>query len=571
MGAFILFLSEQNTGENIQKASAVFEKKKLMLNKKIENESFTLLIYHKKYFKNTNLIQYDNGDFIASTGTMIFRGSKESNALDGLYKTFQEDPGFEQEIRGNYALLIFKNGRLFFFQDGLGYYPVYCDEGMKILSSSFIASVKCRTSIEISKQELYEYVLSGQYISEQTFIKQVRFTDHKHIWELLPERKKLSRSAMKEFRTEASLKEHLAESETLLNNTFSSILSAFGENMTSALSGGYDTRMILAIFRHLGTVPQLYVYGKGNSPDVKIAKEIANGENLKLEHTDKSLLSMRYQPDEYRIFLRDQFYSFDGCGSLGVFDDGTDMLTRVERISGLNADLLHINGAGGEIYREIWSVKDRDMTIDSFIRIRFDLHDFALCGSDFNKQEYFQVIKDKIRKIYGIEREWITRMELEWMFPFLRNRLAVINSSINNQFSFSLLPYMERDIVTQSYSIPVKYKEHGFYQDELMKYYDEPLSKYNSQYGRNFYDKVPFDIYLKEELLKYIPINLRPVLKNYKKTKMIKPYYFTEGYISKIFTANKYILQEYIDYSSINDRNIMSRALTAELVLQDLI
>lgn len=568
MGAFFLYNKNKRDYFQLDSYEKVFKHKGLKLNNRVETDNFVFSIYHKKYFKNENFASFGENDFAAVTGTMIYKGKSGEQSLRDVFHDFYEGENIEISLRGNFCLFIYKDNCLWMMQDALGYYPVYCDEQMNIASSSFLAIAKSLKQKNISTHELYEYILSGQYVSSQTFLKEILFTDHKFIWKISPELSKIERKDISfvENRPDSLLFE---ESIDLLSSVFSSIGSAFGDEITSALSGGFDTRLVLAIFRNIGILPHLYVYGKEGSPDVNIAKSIANGENLDLEHIDKRSLLVKRTPEEYMNLLESQFYSYDGSGSLGIFDDGTDMITREQRIKKNNKHLLHINGAGGEIYREIWNIGNRNVMLEDFLKIRFERKDFDLCGSMFDKKKYMSVLKEKIKLIYGIQRDYITRSELEWMFPYLRNRLAVINASVNNQLSYSILPYMERDLVLQSYSIPFRLKNHGKFQSSLVKHFDSDLSRYPSQYGYNFHEGSRLKNKIKDHLLQCVPLSVRPMFRKVNKN-YSPPYYLKKNYTDLIFKGRKMILDEYINYEKIMDKNIISRALTAEIVLRDL-
>jgi asparagine synthase (glutamine-hydrolysing) len=568
MGGFFLYKKNTSTSFLKKAHEEVFNGKGLKLNTKIETDGFIFSVYHKKYFENTNFVSFGENDFAAVTGTMIYDGKTGEESLKVVFRDFHEKKGIEFGLRGNFCLFIYKDSILYMIQDALGYYPVYCDEPMNFISSSFLAMAKSVKVKNISDHELYEYILSGQYVSSQTFIKEILFTDHKCMWKISPEISKINRKEISfvENRPDSLLFE---ESVELLSSVFNSIGSAFGNDITSALSGGYDTRLVFAIFRKIGIIPHLYVYGQEGSADVEIAKEIARGENLYLEHIDKRSLFIKRTPEEYMNLLESQFYSYDGSGSLGIFDDGTDMNTREQRIDKKNRHLLHINGAGGEIYREIWNIGNRNVMLDDFLKIRFERKDFNLCGKMFDRKRYMSVLKRKIKEIYGIKREYITRSELEWMFPYLRNRLAVINASVNNQLSYSLLPYMERDIVLQSYSIPFRLKNHGKFQSSLVKHFDSDLSKYPSQYGYNFYKGSGLKNIIKGKMLQLVPLSVRPMFRKVNK-KYEPPYYLKKDYTNFIFENKKMILEDYINFDKITDKNIMSRALTAEILLRDL-
>ena len=67
--------------------------------------------------------------------------------------------------------------------------------------------------------------------------------------------------------------------------------SLFPGDIGSALSGGYDSRHMTALLLSVGETPHLYVYGDSSSSDVRVAKNIALGERLELDHVDKGALA----------------------------------------------------------------------------------------------------------------------------------------------------------------------------------------------------------------------------------------------------------------------------------------
>src|ERR1700750_1216342 len=59
------------------------------------------------------------------------------------------------------------------------------------------------------------------------------------------------------------------------------------EGAASALPGGCDSRLILALLRRHGISPRVYVYGPPGNKDVELARAIAEGEGFALEVVDK--------------------------------------------------------------------------------------------------------------------------------------------------------------------------------------------------------------------------------------------------------------------------------------------
>ena len=86
--------------------------------------------------------------------------------------------------------------------------------------------------------------------------------------------------------------DHVDRVVAALDPVFDSIVGSAGDRIDTAISGGYDSRLILALLRARGVRPRLHVYGSDADSDVRIARQICAGEGLTLEHIDKSRLKL---------------------------------------------------------------------------------------------------------------------------------------------------------------------------------------------------------------------------------------------------------------------------------------
>ena len=169
-----------------------------------------------------------------------------------------------------------------------------------------------------------------------------------------------------------------------LNPVFDSIVNCAGDCIDTAISGGYDSRLILALLRARGVRPRLHVYGTDRDPDVRIAKQICAGEGLKLEHVDKSRL--RFTPEDRADAIERNYLYFDGYPIDGIFDSGIDLATRATRMS--DGHLL-LNGGGGEIFRNFYYLADRDYRIRELLYAFYSSFDPADCSEAFDESEYY--------------------------------------------------------------------------------------------------------------------------------------------------------------------------------------
>jgi len=298
-----------------------------------------------------------------------------------------------------------------------------------------------------------------------------------------------------------------------------------------------------------------------------VAKEIARGEGLELEHINKST----HQPvalDAFAALTRKQSYFFDGLKSDGIFDDGSDLESRIGRS---RKAILQLNGAGGEIYREIWNVGDWELDVTRFLQMRYDFGDYSFCRGSFDKRAYFERFAAKVRAILGIDGPKLTRTHMEMLFPFLRNMYAAFNNTLNNQISPALLPFIEPRFVYPSYQIPIQWKLYGRFNAALLRAADPALASYQSDYGHNFAGPPSIARRLKTAAEMHVPFSLR-LLKRTRESRQKGsfPSYLREDFLGEIFGTRPKAIDEFVDIRAITDPLKLSRALSVELLVSEL-
>jgi len=511
-------------------------------------------------------IEFENGDFLAAVGTCLYRGGVGPESLRELYRDFTAGRDCDAHLAGNYAVLIGQGERLSLLGDRSGYYGVYTLKDGSAFSSSFLATTYLADSLSLSPQELYEYVFYGFFFHQTTLFEEVRLLDHERTWRLLPETESSPRATIPQgFPPGAGFGDMLAQVEAKLLDYFRTLGDAYGGSFTAALSGGYDSRLMLAILRKLGYSPHLYVYGSPAHEDVRVAKAIANGEKLALEHVDKSAHPRPALADWPALLERD-FHFFDGLKATGVFDNGSDHLTRVDRA---RKGELQLNGAGGEIYREIWNLPNRSLSIRRFLQVRYDTGDYGFCTGAFDAGSFFDALARKVHALLNTSRRRISRREVEMLFPRLRNIFAASNTTINNQIGPSLLPYMEPRFVDESYEIPIKYKDYGRFNAALIRSLDPSLASYQSAYGINFTDPISPKTRLTAKIRQNVPVGLRLLRRTRRYAGSAQPFYLGGDYYRTIFGDRPLAVAEYLDPAGIRDPVKRARALTVELFLGD--
>lgn len=573
MGGFIVLPRLNNEPVNAleqrcQKSLEVFNKKQLKLDTRLVRDNFIAYRYQKILNNRPCSLEFDNGDFIFYTGAFLYKNNIGTQALKSFYQDHLAQQVEERDIAGNFSLVVFSQNQLYYYGDYCGYYPVYYHEKSLAFSNSLIAIAHLNDSQTIRAHEFYEYLFHGFLIGGQTYLEGVNFFASNHIYKIGKELESIRRiPAYSPVSPTAEFDELVEIIAQDYKRYYETLATAYSGSIASALSGGFDTRHMLASLRQVQVDPYLYVYGKDNDSDVTVAKAIAAGENLKLDHVNKGKTPKRSVEEFSQAVLRD-LYFFDAVKSVGIIDDGSDIETRLSRAE--HAE-LQLNGAGGEIYREIWNIGNRSIDLTTFTRMRFDRGDYSFCQDIFDHGPYFSRFNKKIHQILDTKNDPITRSQAEMLFPFLRNHFAQANNAANNQITDSLLPFMETYFVYPSYDLPIEYKYCGRFHSALIRAASPSIAKYMSSYGINFQDPIPTTYSTKRALERQIPFWLRLYVRRKRvRTAPTLPYYFDREYLSSLFNPDDLKLNHFIKFDQLHDPEILSRAYTVEVLINHL-
>jgi hypothetical protein len=565
----------------------VFNKMGLQLNEQIVRDDFIVRVFHKYNFAVDNLVKYTNGDFILATGTLLYDRKIGGKALNQLFNDFSEEGKFLDNAYGQFCVLVFKNKKLYLLNDYTGLYHVYCNRDKSVVTNSFLAVSKALDKRNISTQELYEYIINGAYFGDKTFIEDIELLNSKFVWQLLPEVFATPRfSHVQKLDRNSSFDDLVQDMATNMTDYFNIIKTNFGENICTALSGGVHTRLMLGLMRKVGIKPgYLYVYGDEHNTSgrdanvIQIVKSMAKGESLSVDYIDRNRLP-RFSEGEYKTLLAKRYYLNDGLGhEIGLFDNGSDLHYRLERTK---KGRLQLNGGGGEVFRNYWKLPDKSYNIKTFFKTRYDRMDYSIFSDKFNYYSHFTAMQDKVKTSLGTKKDRIDRIQIELLQPEFDNKYWMgSNNSINNIYSYSLTPFGEPAIQYRGSDIPLKYKDYYRFESALMKYVDPELARYPTSHGIDLYNnKFELKPKMKYMITMNTPLWLKAYIRKHfwlQKNELFKlhgnkaelPFYMTKPYLDKIFDTRNLCMSEYVYIDKINDAEVLSRVLTAELVITD--
>lgn len=534
-----------------------------------EFAGWTILLHKKLNGETTLPLVIDPENFVLHTGSFYYDQSTGQEALRAFHRDFDLESVNWSKCRGHFGLLICKNGRLFMCNDGLGSYHLFRDPGSEIISSSFVAVLELGTKGALDKQGVYEYAWNGATYGEKTFFENVRRLPHASLVCLE------DRAVVKQLEDpvdigtsnrESSLSAVAQQETAKLGSLFTIYKPNFRGPVRTALSGGYDSRLLLALLLQAEITPDLFVYGSEESEDVKIAKTIAEGENLPLAHIVKAKVDPPI-PDAFGESCERNLYAFDGWKNTGLFDNSADYADRRAR-SESSATVL--NGSVGEIFRNFFYLPDRRMTIRDVIWSFFSRYAPVAMTSAFSQQEYEANLGNDIRTVLRTNGDNLNRAEVEAIYPLFRGRYwTARDTTINQRFGWMLFPYMEPSVVDRTPSIPIAYKNFGRLEAKMITVVHERLAAYPNVYGVNF-TAAP-SIKYRAKMLGSImrPARFRRMAYRLQNRKAIDlPLFLQPHYLEKVMDNSMPYMRRYFVPDRISDSDVYNRVATMEYLCQ---
>jgi asparagine synthase (glutamine-hydrolysing) len=530
-----------------------------------------IYLYRKLHVPVYQLFYRDPHNFALFTGTALYRGRSSVAAAETLFQHFSFDSPDWDEFSGDFCALVARDGVIRIFIDPLGIYKVYRDHPGAVFSTSFLAVLETIERPSINSQAVYEYVFQGATYGDKTVIEQVDVVNCAGAYEL--DRKLLFRAwpeCLSPRFKQASFEAHVQKSLANLRRAFQPIKSCFGNKVSTALTGGYDSRLALALLWEQGVRPKkVHVYGSEHDPDVKIARQIADRDSFALIHVNKARLAVVSGHTFPEVVARN-FRSFDGCPSDGILDNGADLHTRLDRCT---EGELHLNAGGGEIFRNFFNLRDSQFSIQQFLWSFYNRYDPRACTGLFSERAYHAALGEKIRAALGHNRSVLEREEIELLYVIFRCRYWMgKNNSINNRFGWTLTPFINYKVVKDAVSIPLAYKNHGRLEATLIQTVNQALAQRPSAYGHSFAEEPPLSRILSD----YATILRPPFVRRYTyrirnrwdRWSQTRPYYLSDKYLHAVIERNFPYMSAFFYADKLIEPRAFNRCCTLEYLFE---
>lgn len=420
-------------------------------------------------------------------GPMWYRGRSGSHAAALLLKEAERnDTVDEMQLRGNFVLFLRTRDRCLLLNDAFGFVRIYVSSDAAFYSSSWLAVCAYAGSPDVDERAAAEYVLLGASHSNKTVAAGITTLPLAHAFDLTRRhsRPRLPAGFWNQDEAPASFERAVDRICDHLRTVHEEVSIAFPGRTRAALSGGFDSRLIVAGLVAAGSRPELFVYGNAQSDDVRIAKAVAGSANLSLKIIDKSIANRRTSPPDLERLVQSSLF-FDGLPNDGVYDAGADQATRLEQTAG---GCIALNGGGGEIFRNFFHLPDRPMHAVDIVRAfyrGFDPGVFRRRNGLAFWEEHLASSIEHVVATPGVRT--LDRRQVELAYPLFRcHYWMAVNNSVATRHGFYATPLVDLNAVKLACGLPLAWKNAGRLESRLVTLLHSGLANQPSSYGFRF-------------------------------------------------------------------------------------
>ncbi len=420
----------------------------------------------------------------------------------------------ESELRGNFALFLTAGDRIWLLNDALGFVNVYASADGCFFSTSWLAACAYLRHIELDEASVIEYVLLGAAHSRRSPVHNVDLLPlgqghdlkRRHTWVRFPD------GIAPETPDFDSLGEAMEAVSGHLRKVFSEVALAFPDRVNVALSGGFDSRLIVAGLLAAGAHPRLFVYGGADSVDVAVARVVAGSMGLTLDVIDKNRMNRGASLPDIESLEQSALF-FDGLPNDGIYDLGADRHTRLQQNAGGH---IALNGGGGEIFRNFFHLPDRSFTADDIVRSFYRGFSPRVFRDAAGLSDYGTRLAASMREVLGIDVNGsgrLTRSQVELVYPLFRCHYWMgVNNSVTVRHGYYATPLVDLELMRLARRVPLRWKNAGTFQGRLIAALHPGIASQSSSYGFRFDQGPGWKARLAEQLVCARPARLRPLI-----------------------------------------------------------
>lgn len=507
-------------------------------------------------------------------GPLWYRGRFGSAALAALIETVAATGKIDDgELRGNFALFICTGNHCLLLNDPLGFVRIYASADGRFYSSSWLATCAYAGSVEVDTAAATEYVLLGASHSDNTVARGVTILPRNRVVDLVrgQQCERAGHDAWDEAVSPTSLDAAVEALLARFDGINREIASAFPGGTRAALSGGFDSRLILAGLLASGNPPSLFVYGGPGTSDVSVASVVAASVGLPLEVIDKRALDQSLPMPDMERLVRNALF-FDGLPNDGIYDRGSDEETRLAQTEG---NCLVLNGGGGEILRNYFHLPDRPFRSLDVVRAFYRGFDAEVFRDPSGLGAYSERLAASMERCLGMDGaiagRKMTRRQVELLYPLFRcHYWMAVNNSVAVRHGYYATPLIDAGLVRLAAGLPLAWKNSGRLEARMIAELNPILANQLSSYGFRFSDGPGPAARFSDWTTRSRPILMRPFINSiHRKLRRASARPATISHCRSLLPG-EWRLDSVLDLARLPDDAAFSRALAVEVVWREL-
>lgn len=433
----------------------------------------------------------DGDDLAAVAGTLFVDGEMGEPALRRLIAMMAAGAPDWSRIGGQFVALVRSAGRTMLFTDFFGAFQLFHDAGWRMLSTSFLAAAGALPTVSFDRQGVYEFVFNVFPVGDDSVLAELKRLGPDRLLRL--DREGIEAIALSKPLPDAPvampLAERIGDVAQRLRATVAPVAPVFGDRVDCPLSGGLDSRLILALLRDAGIAPNVYVYGDADDPaeaDVVVARAIAAAEGFALSVEDKARFRT-IDPADFADQVRINFHETDALVTDGgLFDNGGNAWSRHRRHRG---GRLAVSGGCGEVLRNFFYLADRPVKARQLVHSFFARYTLADVTDAFDPAAFEDALAAKLASALGAAdpARPLSRTLIEQAYPRVRCRAFFgREASVVGRHGAYLLPFFDHRVVEAGLRIPMAQKYAGRFEAAVLAAIDPALARHQSAYGHDF-------------------------------------------------------------------------------------
>ena len=413
-----------------------------------------------------------------------------------------------RQLRGSFALVLIGTEQTWVYGDPIGGLQLFRDRQSGVIGSSFLSLLEQREVRHFDDTAVLQYLLAEAPHGGRTLIEGMELLPPGHLIALHEKRQIDCWSAFwgESVGPIASLDEAVERIAEHLCTDFKTARCQGFDRASVALSGGFDSRLVLGLARQSGISSEVFVYGEADSSDVRVAQAIGQAEGLHITHVDKRQMNGRL-PLATPVDASMDF--FDGYSADGFLDRGADRLTRLNQAAD---GRVILNGGGGEILRNFFHLGSGSLHPIQIVDAFYSQNPGGLLRFEHDRRNYRDSMATAIAQTHSSGDRALDRREIELLYPLFRCRWWMSrNSSIANRTGPFLTPLLSPEVIRLAASLNLSWKRAGALEAALMSRIDPALSRHPSSYGFSFSQGPGASARLRERLHEARPVWSRPI------------------------------------------------------------